>query len=271
MKLSGTQIIRTILERIQECNNHKQFGPWKVTLPIPLGWMLDENYPVPVLGVSIEQRIRMLEGVQFIELGPVWEINVTEDVAVKQEFVNETRDQVRDAASQIFRRSDETKSYVEFLKLTCNQLLAHIDTMLETEAVLTRQRDKAVNDLAVYLNKRYPNHTIRCLCGSTKFKAEFERANAEMTAQGFIILAPGFYAHADGVELDGETKARLDRLHLRKIDLADDVYVINVGGYIGESTKKEIAYAVSKGVPVHYLEEDKGLPQSPVGQFTVGH
>lgn len=104
---------------------------------------------------------------------------------------------------------------------------------------------------------------IVCLCGSTRFYQEFQVANYEETMAGRIVLSVGFYPdstqHHETVGLTNagypmSKKAELDELHLRKIDLADEVLVLNVGGYIGESTQREIAYAEAHGKPVRYLE-----------------
>lgn len=96
---------------------------------------------------------------------------------------------------------------------------------------------------------------IVCLCGSTRFKEAFEEAEKRLTLQGKIVLTVGFFGHRDPEGFpDPETKARLDALHKRKIDLADRVLVLNVGGYVGESTVSEIRYARRTGKPVEYLE-----------------
>jgi hypothetical protein len=95
---------------------------------------------------------------------------------------------------------------------------------------------------------------IVVLCGSTRFKADFERVGRSLTLHGRIVLAPGVFGHADGIELSAATKEALDALHLRKIDLADEVMVINPGGYIGDSTHAEIAYAERTGKPISYLD-----------------
>lgn len=97
---------------------------------------------------------------------------------------------------------------------------------------------------------------IVCLCGSTKFKDEFIKKNYELTMKGIIVLTVGWFSHSDKniYYPTAEEKVRLDELHKRKIDLADEIYVINVGGYIGESTKSEIEYAISQGKNVNYLE-----------------
>jgi hypothetical protein len=90
-----------------------------------------------------------------------------------------------------------------------------------------------------------------CLCGSTRFRDEFTEANRLNTMEGNIVLAPGVFGHS-GDPLTDADKRRLDDLHLRKIDMADCVQVVNPGGYIGESTRKEIAYAKAHGKPVAY-------------------
>jgi hypothetical protein len=94
---------------------------------------------------------------------------------------------------------------------------------------------------------------IVVLCGSTRFKEAFEGANRGLTLSGYVVLAPGVFGHADGIELTEASKTALDALHFRKIDLADEVFIINVDGYIGESTRNEIAYAERVGKPVNYL------------------
>jgi hypothetical protein len=101
---------------------------------------------------------------------------------------------------------------------------------------------------------------IVCLCGSTRFYEKFVEANYLETMAGNIVLTVGFYPHAikevhgEGVGITPEQKIALDELHKRKIDLADEVYVLNVGGYIGSSTHSEINYARFMGKPIRYLE-----------------
>lgn len=103
--------------------------------------------------------------------------------------------------------------------------------------------------------------TITCLCGSTRFYEAFQRANYEETMAGRIVLSVGFYphraaqAHGETVGCTPEQKEALDRLHLQKIDLADEILVLNVGGYIGESTRREILHARRSGKPIRWLEE----------------
>lgn len=103
------------------------------------------------------------------------------------------------------------------------------------------------------------NPEIVVLCGSTRFKNEINRVNAELTLQGKLVISLGVFGHTDMPDHDWTTggnddKRMLDELHRRKIDLADRVLVVNVGGYIGESTRGEIEYAFSLGRQVDYLE-----------------
>ncbi|WP_327640022.1 hypothetical protein OHB24_17100 [Kribbella sp. NBC_00482] len=90
------------------------------------------------------------------------------------------------------------------------------------------------------------------ICGSTRFRDEIAVANRDLTLAGHIVLAPGVFAHT-GDLITGWQKRQLDALHLAKIDRADWVYVVNPGGYIGESTRREIAYARQTGKPVSSL------------------
>lgn len=104
---------------------------------------------------------------------------------------------------------------------------------------------------------------IVCLCGSTRFKDEFIEINKRLTLNGYIVLTVGFFGHVDGMP-DAETKAELDELHKRKIDIADIVFVVNKDGYIGKSTFSEIMYATRTGKRVVAME---GGPVEDVKQF----
>ena len=93
------------------------------------------------------------------------------------------------------------------------------------------------------------------LCGSTRFKEEFLEAQKRLTLEGNIVISVGLFGHSGDNEVWTEgVKDMLDRQHLAKIDLADEIYVINVGCYIGDSTRREIAYAEFKGKSITYLE-----------------
>ncbi|MGH7791483.1 MAG: hypothetical protein ACREOB_04130 [Thermodesulfobacteriota bacterium] len=100
---------------------------------------------------------------------------------------------------------------------------------------------------------------IVVLCGSTRFKNEFEEEMRELTLEGYIVISVGLFGHIEGLDMGTDLnptliKQQLDELHMRKIDLADRVHIINVGGYIGTSTSKEIAYAQKNGKLITYKE-----------------
>lgn len=101
--------------------------------------------------------------------------------------------------------------------------------------------------------------TIVCLCGSIRFKQEFVEANFRETMAGKIVLSVGLYSHADGETYTptAEEKTALDELHFRKIELADEVLVLDVGDYIGYSTGREIVHAKALGKKVRYLSREQ--------------
>ena len=105
-------------------------------------------------------------------------------------------------------------------------------------------------------------YKVITLCGSTRFRDAFMEVQKRLTLEGNIIISVGLFGHSGDNEVwenmdEGtvtRTKEMLDDMHKRKIDMADEIYVINVGGYIGSSTRSEIEYAETTGKPVHYLE-----------------
>ena len=103
-------------------------------------------------------------------------------------------------------------------------------------------------------------YKVITLCGSTRFKNEFIEAQKRLTLQGNIVISVGLFGHSGDSEVWSEgTKEMLDDMHKRKIDMADAIFVINVGGYIGESTRSEIEYAQKCGKEIIFLETpDKG-------------
>lgn len=100
---------------------------------------------------------------------------------------------------------------------------------------------------------KYP---VITLCGSTRFKEQFLEMQKRLTLQGNIVISVGLFGHSGDEEVwaDG-VKTMLDDMHKRKIDMADGIYIINPGGYIGESTRNEIEYARRQGKTIEYLEE----------------
>lgn len=117
---------------------------------------------------------------------------------------------------------------------------------------------------------------VVCLCGSTRFVEQLRAVNRDLTLAGAIVLAPAELEHAGGQVSDGkvsdghavdqqlsdEQRAALGALHLAKIDLADRVVVVNPGGYVGESTRREIRYAREAGKPVAYTDPPDDVPSA---------
>ena len=115
------------------------------------------------------------------------------------------------------------------------------------------RKGKLQNDKPIVTNK----YKIITLCGSIKFKDEFMRVQEKLTLDGNIVLTPNFFNNIKKEDIDEKTKKMLDEMHKQKIDLSDEIYVINVGGYIGESTKNEIEYAKARGKEVSFMENKK--------------
>lgn len=98
-------------------------------------------------------------------------------------------------------------------------------------------------------------YKVITLCGSSRFKEDFERINKELTLAGNIVISLGVWGHSGDVFTEDQ-KIMLDDIHKRKIDMADAIYVINKDGYIGSSTKSEIQYALRTGKQIIYMEDD---------------
>ena len=107
--------------------------------------------------------------------------------------------------------------------------------------------------------------SILTLCGSTKFKSAYEEANYTATLRGWIVLSVGHYPNSPEDSFvpprtdkeKVEIKTRLDKLHLEKIKMSDSILVLNVGGYIGESTANEILFAYKHSKKIFWLDNEK--------------
>ena len=137
-------------------------------------------------------------------------------------------------------------------------------TVKDENNILTELAHKEGQCEECYLRLGIKPPIVVCLCGSTRFWEKFQEMGLKLTMEGKIVLSIGIcapdsmtLAHPDTDK--GKTQKRmLDELHFRKIDLADEILVLNVGGYIGESTAREIAYAKKIGRVVRYLEYEGG-------------
>jgi hypothetical protein len=128
------------------------------------------------------------------------------------------------------------------------ELLAELTTLRDTVAKLQTEYVRV-----------HPGPCVVCLCGSTRFMDAFHETGWQLTLDGYIVLTVGVCKHAEdhgGEALGQDVADKLDELHLRKIDLADWVLILNVGGYIGQSTRKELEYAKLTGKKVTFLEPE---------------
>ena len=98
-------------------------------------------------------------------------------------------------------------------------------------------------------------YKVITLCGSTKFKDDFLKEQKRLTLEGNIVISVGLFGHSgDNEAMDIKTKEMLDDMHKRKIDMADEIFVINKNKYIGSSTKSETEYALKNNKIVKYME-----------------
>lgn len=97
---------------------------------------------------------------------------------------------------------------------------------------------------------------IITLCGSTKFKKEFEEINKKLTLEGNVVLSLGVFSHTDGEQLSDEQIKMLKDIHKQKIAMSDEIFVINKNSYIGNGLKEEIEYAKQLNKGISYLEEE---------------
>lgn len=120
---------------------------------------------------------------------------------------------------------------------------------------IRKQRRKKLD--AIKLKNKLEEMNVITLCGSTKYKNEFLMVNKWLTLQGNIVISVSMFGHVDKEPLLQSEKIILDAIHKGKIDLANEIFVVNVNGYIGGSTKSEIEYADSKGKKIRFLTDEK--------------
>ena len=156
----------------------------------------------------------------------------------------------------------------DMLKVRLKVVLMDQHYMLTGNRPLSGQEElEATRALQAYIKRAHyaapvARPRIVCLCGSTRFYEEFKKQNFLKTMAGEIVLSVGFFHHAadkehgESVGISPEEKIALDELHKRKIDLCDYVFVINVNGYIGDSTRSEIEYAYQNKKPIVYLDTE---------------
>ena len=118
-----------------------------------------------------------------------------------------------------------------------------------------KNADLGIINIAKGSESMVRSYKVTTLCGSTRYKDAFMEVQKRLTLQGNIVISVGLFGHSGDDEVWTEgTKEMLDDMHKRKIDMADEIFVINVDGYIGSSTRSEIEYATATGKTVNYLE-----------------
>jgi len=140
-----------------------------------------------------------------------------------------------------------------------NHALTHLMLHMagsKTEDHIGRALTRMMMAVAVEKSKKADEKKpeVICLCGSTKFKREYMDVARSLALSGHIVLSVEFFMHADDCKVTDGEKVMLDKLHLAKIDMSDGIFVINVGGYVGESTKNEVEYAGEMGKKIWWLE-----------------
>jgi len=119
-----------------------------------------------------------------------------------------------------------------------------------------------------WIGMGHTGYPVITVCGSSKFRDEILEAVAALTVRGFLVISLGLFGHADLPDYNWDTdatdlKRMLDQMHRQKILMADAVYVVDPGGYTGESTRREINYAADNGKPVYYMSNGALLPGTP--------
>lgn len=165
---------------------------------------------------------------------------------------NKLTSEIFDIGCKIDEMTKEIKSIVEDTMPSESNLDKYSIQPISDSVSEVDDKPNTLNDTIEKVSK----YKIITLCGSTRFKNEFMQVQKELTLKGNIVISVGLFSHSDDDEVwkDG-TEEMLDDMHKRKIDMADEIFIINKDGYIGSSTKSEIEYAMSLGKPVNYMED----------------
>jgi hypothetical protein len=142
---------------------------------------------------------------------------------------------------------DEEKAIMRFCQF--------LDKSMQKKGIYQFSFGTAISEYLNTIEAKERDFKVVTLCGSTRFKEQFLEVQKKLSLEGYIVLSVELFGHSGDEEAwQPGTKEMLDRIHLRKIDMSDGIYVINVGGYIGESTKREIEYAFMNDKYIRYLE-----------------
>jgi hypothetical protein len=183
-----------------------------------------------------------------------------------QEYNAENKQSAEEVASNSRFRSVSKTDHLEAMKEKDREIHEKYKVELIKQNDQLDRYEEQIAALKAAIKERFTAPVV-CICGSTKFKQSWISENARLTGEGNIVLAVGLWGHHERQYPDAEMKQALDALHKRKIDLCDWVWVLDVGSYIGESTRGEIEYASALGRPVRYLSvefPDYQEPQDPL-------
>lgn len=166
---------------------------------------------------------------------------------------------LQDALLSILQSLGETRGAVlDYGSMSCEEIAERvINYISEATRVQVFEDDRCGAELTKRPKAVWPDLNppeIVTICGSTRFKDEHGVAMKKLEDEGKAVFMVGSFMHADGLSVSEEMKRAYDELHLQKISISDGIYVLNVGGYIGESTAREIAFAKRLGKRVEYLE-----------------
>lgn len=253
--------MENLIERTKE-----KYGNSEVSLPEKF-LILDDRGPMGSGGVAYLTKIRINDDKPEYYLdfwGEGWK---SSDELIEQFSAIINEDKLRKILMSVCLEVDEFDSRLnqlikDFSYLPQEDVTECLSFYLEV--IKKKTQKKGISKLSFgsaireYLNTigvTESKFKVITLCGSTRFKKQFLEAQKRLTLEGCIVLSVGLFGHSGDEEVwQPGMKEMLDDMHLQKIDMADEIFVINVGGYIGESTKREIAHAEQSGKSVRYLE-----------------
>jgi len=190
------------------------------------------------------------DGKKYVEYED-WQRDVNKLQNIIKKLKQENKQAAKEFADSLLAEFEEQRHFYEIANISNKDVsLAAINYCIKQ----TKKRLKELYcDEQAKINEANIKPKVVTLCGSTKFKTEFEAKNRELTLAGNIVISVACFGHSGDTFTD-EQKVLLDEIHKRKIDLADAIYVINKDGYIGASTRSEIEYAKAHGKEIIFME-----------------
>ncbi len=159
---------------------------------------------------------------------------------------------INDKLRTILEVDDPSK--ITIVKSNGERVLKRVD-WFSSEGTLEYSLDKIKKNVLAQSYYRLPDPKVICLCGSTRFYKQFQEINLEETLAGNIVLSIGYDGGSDhSLGLTDKQKRELDWLHKKKIEMSDEIIVIRLDTYIGESTAREIEFAKELNLPIRYAD-----------------